>query len=262
MDDQNNPAPITPDPAQSPAGGSSQHQTNPPNPAPGPDAVKMAEELGRLKKVEQDYKGYIEKVDPFIQTVWSDQVDQETRDKLVVAHNKRLGVTPDVPDNPPSPETPIPPSKEGIESKNYLTKQAIKDFYARHGIDKLEKEKQDEINNNVTMVLRETLNPTGGKTLTQIFDDVPLESLPDQLDKAYFWATRHEREAGLKEEARREAAGESAGIIGSIPSGSSPSGDDTTLSVKELEVIKNAGWNAEGYLKNKKEIASRGQQIY
>ena len=161
-DDPTNPTPASNDPSQSPAGGSPADKGGS---STSQDSVKMAEELGRLRKIEEDYKKYVSDVDPVIQTLYS---DQELFQKVGDIHRKRLGISPSDPEDKPDdkPNT-APQSQESKDTRNYLVSQVVKDFYARNGLDKLDAEKKGELDQKISMVLKETLNPTGGKNLQQ-----------------------------------------------------------------------------------------------
>lgn len=256
-DDPVNPPTTSNDSTQPPAGGSPADKSGS---SSSQDQVKMAEELGRLKKVEEDYKKYLSDVDPVIQTLYS---DQELFQKVGDVHRKRMGISPADPEDKPGDKSNIsPPSQESKDTRNYLVSQLVKDFYSRNGLDKLDAEKKQEVDQKISMVLKETLNPTGGKSLQQIMEDVPLDALPGHLDKAFFWATREDREKTLKEQAKNEALTGSIGIIGSMTSSSPTSDDDVALTAKEMEICRKAGWDPQKFLANKKEIAKRDNQIY
>lgn len=261
QDEETNSPSANNDPKPASAGGSSPDQGGSSPDNSSSDPIKMAEEVGRLKKVEEDYKRYLSQTDPVIQTIWS---DQELLNKVTETHNKRLGITPKDPEPSIDSQNPAPspaPTKDP-DTRNWAIKQVVESFHNKHGVDKLTEEQKAEIDQKVAVVLRETLNPTGGKTLAQIMEDVPLDALPSHLDKAYYWATRNEREAQLKEQGRKEALQEDAAFIGSMASTAGGSGDGTTLTPKEREVARKMGIPEDKYLANKKEMLQRNNQLY
>ena len=259
MADDPNSTPTNNDPNSTPTGGAPTDKGGTPPGNPASDPIKMAEEVGRLKKVEEDYKRYLGQTDPVIQTIWS---DQELLQKVTETHNKRMGITPKDPDPTPDPQNPTPVPTKDPDTRNWAIKQVVEGFHNKHGIDKFTEEQKTELDQKVAIVLRETLNPTGGKTLAQIMEDVPLDALPSHLDKAYYWATRDEREVQLKEQGKREALQEDIGYIGSLASASGGNSDAVTLTPKEREVARKMGIPEDKYLANKKELSQKNNQLY
>lgn len=260
--DENNQTPVNNASQQPSAGGTPSNQVGNTPSGNQADPVKMAEEMGRLKaenqKLEAEYKDYVTRVDPVVQTLLT---DKELLDKVTESNNKRLGITPEPKGDSNDPNTLPPVSKEVKEIRNDRVVEKVNDFYSRHGLDKLPDDQKLELDQKVSMVLKETLNPTGGKSLAQILEDVPLEALAGHLDKAYYWATREQREKEIKEQTLNDVQNEGLGVIGGMPSGSGSS-DEVTLTQKEMETIKKSGWEPAKYLENKKEIAKRNNQLY
>lgn len=265
MDDSPNPDPANSQPPS---------QSNSPTPVQGqptsspnaPDVTKMAEELGRLKTENQALKNYQIQVDPFIRTVWSDNVDKETRDKLTAAHNKRLGITPDdtnISDIPPAPSPEITKVENKVnEIRNSEVAEKINGFYQRHSIDKLEEEAKKDINVRVGSVLLEMLDPMGNKKdLKQALEDVPLNKLDKFLEDAYYLVTKDTQLEQARQEGAKIASDQNRGIIGSMPSASANS-DEVNLTSVEKKVAAHMGISEDKFLARKKEIASRGGVIY
>lgn len=239
-----------------PSSGSPTDKSRPTIDPNAPDPVKMAEELGRLKKVEEEFSIYKGQVDPVIQTIWS---DTETLKKVTDTHNKRLGVTPE--DDKPIDINPPVLSIEK-DTRQALTGEKITRFYERHGIDKLDDETKKTVNEKVSVILKEMLDPMGNKkSLTEVIDDVPLASLDKHLDNAYFLATKDVQLEEAKLRGKQEATQEASGIIGSMPS-SSITPDNTILTIAQKKVADSMGIPHDKYLARVKEIESRNNQIY
>ncbi len=113
-----------------------------------------------------------------------------------------------------------------------------------------------DLNNRVLGELKDMLDPMGNKTMQQVLADVSLTKLPRFLEKAYDLATKEEQKLAAREAGKSEALGESAGIIGSLPSGSvNPS--DVKLTNVEKEIARKQQITEEQYLENKKAILKR-----
>lgn len=255
-DDPTNPNPA-PDNGGAPKTDPIQDKGNPAGDKSTSDAVALAEKVGKLEAENAALKSYQEKVDPVIQTIWS---DQELFNKTTETHNKRLGITPtndkDKPKDDKIAVTPQPSATE-IDNRNAHIKNIVDKFSTDHGITKLEADKQKEINTKVSVELQEMLDPMGNKTLNQIMETVSVTKLPAYLEKAYFLATRTEQ----IEAAKKEGANQNAGIIGSIPS-SSIEESSIALSAKEKDIAAKQGVSEEKYLENKKAILERNGELF
>lgn len=256
-DDPANPNPAQNDPTAS-AGVSNKGSEGTPTDKTTPDAVAMAKELGETKAKLEAAQARVEQLEPVIQTIYS---DEELLKKTTDIHNKRTGVTPK--DEPKKDDkiATTPVSATELDNRNAIIKTAVDKFSIDKGIDKLDKDKQTEINTKVGAELKEMLDPMGNKTLQQIMETVSVTKLPQFLEKAYFLATRNEQIESAKAEGKKQATSESMGIIGSIPS-SSLETSDVTLSNKERDIAKKQGISEEKYLENKKEILKRDGQLF
>lgn len=230
-------------------------------PAGSSETVKMAEELGRLRKMEEDYKVYREKTEPVLETLWS---DQELLNKANEVHARRTGQTPPAGDPPKDPATD--PKLAKIENdvrsnRNFAVTQVVNKFTQDRGIDKLPQDKQKEMNTKVGAALRDMLDPMGNKTLAQVLEDADINKLPIFLDNAFTLANREEMIENAKILGRQEAQREGLGVIGSVPS-TTPEIEQMSLTPQQKQVAKKMGISEDAYLKNVKEIAARDNQLY
>lgn len=218
-----------------------------------PDPVAMARELGETKAKLAALEDYQQKVDPVLQTIYS---DQKVYDTVLQTHNKRLGVTPS---DIPKDETPIsPPQPSPTELDNRVAhiQRTLKEFYEDTGIEKMDEETKKAFiakDGPLMSELRDMLDPMGNKTDVQIFQDVSVTKLRNFLDKAYFLATKNDQLKAAEERGRQGLHQEAVGILGSFSS-SSIEPQEVNLTSKEREVIQKAGWDEAKYLERKKKI--------
>lgn len=246
-----NPAPTNPPADPTPASGGA------PASPPASDAVALAKELGEAKAKLERLEKYQSEVDPVLQTIWA---DEEALKVVTDKHNKRLGVTPTDPTTP-DPTKPPPPSPVEVENRNAHIKSIVDKFSTDKGIDKLDPEAKKEINIKVGAMLQDMLDPKGNKNLQQIMEDVSLTKLPQFLENAYYLATKDSTVAEAIERGKREALGQSVGVMGSIPS-SAPNTSEVVLTPTEKETAAKMGIPEDRYLARKKEIASQEGQLY
>lgn len=216
------------------------------------DPVKMAQELGELRKVKQDYEDYRKTVDPVIETIYS---DTELLKSTQTSHRKRLGVKDDT---PPAPDPNNPPKPPVDSDTRNATMNIIQgDFEKTRGIDKLDAKAKGEVRGQVGAIIKDMLDPNGNKSIAQVFEEVSLSKLPWYLDRAYDLLTRDKDIAAAKEQGKNEVLDQydgDRGTIGSVEGGSVPI-EQMTLSPKEREVAKKMGIAEDVYLKNKKALA-------
>ena len=212
----------------------------------------MAEELGRLKKVEEDFKNYSTYVEPILVTL-NGGLDKDTYQKVLDAHNKRLGVTP--PDdlgNPPA--TPLPPSATEVDNRNTLLNRTLVEFYANKKID-LNSDDGKTMDQKVGRQLKDLLDPMGNKTLQQVLADVSLVKLPEFLESSFLIANKDQIIKEAEERGKQAFQQESLGVMGAMTS-TSIEPQTITLTTKEREIIAKAGWDEAKYLENKKKLAA------
>lgn len=229
----------------------------PPNNGGNTDAIAMAKRLGELeaenKRIGSEYKEYKERVDPVIETLWSDQELLTTAQK---SHRKRLGL-PDE-ETPPPDKKPDQTPKEFRDpvARNALNSRTMSEFEVKHGIDKEETTKQKETRSMIGQMIKNMVDPQNNKTLQQVFDDIDPDRFGWYLENAYTLINREEDRKRAIEEGRSAALnGYQAGTasIGSMPT-SSIDPDTIALTPKEKAVAKQMGVTEEKYLENKKRI--------
>ena len=260
MADEPNPNPEGNQPANPPAN-PPEDKGQPASPPAPQDNTKMAEELGKFKKENEILKNYQQQVDPVLGTLYDRKfLDEATFNKVLEAHNKRLGITPSgTEDIVPKPEAPPPSSKHEIDTRNTLIIDKVNQFNQKHGIDKLEKEVKEEVNLKIANILKTWLDPNDNKKdLAQVMEDVPLTKLEGFLDQAYFLATKDTKLKEAEEQGKQKAEEEGRGIIGSLSS-ESPSPETISLTAKEKDIAQRMGVTEDKFLARKKEIAQRPQ---
>ena len=232
----------------------------------GTDPVKMAEELGSLRKVKEEYENYKNRTEPIIETIWD---EDETRKFVLTKHKKRLGIqdeeiveTPDKPKDGSDPKPAIPPvSPIERDNRNALITQSVNTFEQRVGLDKLDKERRQEMNVKVGAYLTRILDTKGtGKPVTQLLEELPLARLSGVLDDAWYLATKDDREAEMKKQ-MLESQENQTGIIGGM-GGASVSEESVVLTQKEREAARKMNVSEDEYLKNKKNILKNRGEIY
>ena len=242
------------DPANPPAG------TPPATPPANPPAlsqeefVKQAEQLGVYKKKSEDFDDFQKRVNPVLETIWS---DPELYNTVLEKHNKRLGIVTDPKggkkddDDDDDDAGKGTPSAAENENRQFLVNQAINTFEKDSGLDKLSPEARKGVNERIFMELKDMLDPMDNKTIMQVLAEVSLKKLPRYLEKAYTLATKDDQIKAAMEAGKKSLDDDGTGIIGSMPSGS-VNIDQVTLTAKEKEIARRMNVPEEKYLENKK----------
>lgn len=223
---------------------------------PAADPVELARELGAAKEQLKELQSYKEKVDPVLETLYS---DNELLQKATIVHNKRLGKTVETPPTTtqtPAPGTTTPTPARDNDSRMATVNILSNQFEEKVGINKLPAEEQSKVRGMVGQMLKEMLDPNGNKTITQVFEEVSLTKLPWFLERAYDLVSKSDQIARAREEGKNEVIQQyegNRGVMGSMPGGSVPI-DQVTLSQAEKSAAAKMGVSEEDYLKNKKEV--------
>ena len=229
-------------------------ETSKETPAPQ-DATKIAEELGMAKKENETLREYQERVNPVIETIWS---DPELFKQVEEKHKNRLN---------PQKETPKEILKEKVvnstdtDTRNAVIRDIVDTFSDKYGITKLDSANKAEMNTKVGTMLKDLLDPKGNKKdLSQVMEDVSLTKLPFYLEQSYYLANKDSMLSSAKEQGRKEVQDASLGVIASFSS-SSIEPDSMMLSAKEKLIAENMGISSDKYLARKKEIAKRNNEL-
>lgn len=217
------------------------------------EIIKLAQENGTLTSENKNLKDFYDKTAPVIETLLQ---DEEMLNKLNEAHAKRLGIKlPDKNEGKDAKETPADAKID--DTRKSIENSIVQEFNRNKGIDKMNPDQRKDFNQKMFGELSFLLNPKGDKSLDQILGEVSLQTLPAVLEKAYNLATLDEQKAKSAEKAVSEATMGMPGVMGSMPSGSSPDGEDITLSPAERQIAKEMGVAEDKFLQRKKEIAKR-----
>lgn len=256
MDPNANPTPSNTPTDQSPAPVAPEDKGGAPS-SPNQDVVAMAKELGEAKARVASLEDYQQKVDPVLQTIYS---DQKVYDTVLQTHNKRLGIavpeSTDDGENPTAPQVPPAPSQTEIDNRVAHIQRTLKEFYEETGVNRMEEETKKAFiakDGPLMKELRDILDPMGNKNDAEIFQTVSVTKLRDFLDKAYFLATKNDQLKAAEERGRAGLNSESVGILGSF-SASSVEPENVSLTPKEREIIQKAGWDETKYLERKKKL--------
>lgn len=251
--------PITP-PATPPDGGAT-----PPTPPTDPNLKleDLNKQIGEMSAKVKDYDDYKKRVEPILSAIYS---DPEAYEKVNKSYQKLMGVKVDDDDKGDDKDKKKPPVEDPSkkienDNRNALISSAVKSWESQNGIDKLTVEDKATLNNKVLTELKAMLDPMNtGKSGADLLAGVSVANVPTILEKAYYLATRNEREVKIAEDALKKVQNEELGLIGSVPGGSITE-SDVKLTEKEKSIAKKQGITEEKYLANKKEIMKRKGSI-
>lgn len=131
--------------------------------------------------------------------------------------------------------------------------QIINKFETDRGIDTLPKEKKSDLDKAIGRELVDMLDPTGTKSPSEIIASIPVNRLPNYLEKAYKLATADDKEERTRSQEFVEARRNREATIGSISS-SGVKTSDIELTQSEREAARRMHVTEEQYKKNKAAI--------
>lgn len=219
------------------------------------DPIELAKENGRLQSKVKEYEDYRTKVDPVLETLWS---DQELLAQATEKHNKRLGLTKDPikpADTKPGETPPVPPQNTDV--RRYAVQDIQAKFEQKAGIDKMTPEQQLQARGAIGQMLKNQLDMNNNKTIAQIFEEVSLDKLPWYMENAWNLLNRSNELKAAEQRGKNEAMEQygDAGVIGSM-AGSTPALDNITLTAAERKAAKSQNVSEADYLAQKKIMLS------
>jgi hypothetical protein len=126
--------------------------------------------------------------------------------------------------------------------------RVISEFQRKFGLDKLEKDKREELMKKVSTQFADLRDPGGNKPMTQVLAETRLDQLPKFLENSY-WLVNKDSLVDRGKLPHQDTAS-----IGSIPASSSGKSEETSLTERERNVAQKLGVNPDEYLKSKQQI--------
>lgn len=175
-------------------------------------------------------------------------------DQKIKGKSEKQTVTPK---NEPNAE--VEQLRQEVSDGRLATQGQIFDkFEGKYHFDRLKAEESDTLRKRIGTEIKAMLDPTGPKTPSQVIAQIPLNSLPMYLEKAYQLATVDDEKERIRRKTLTEARQNGDATFSSIPSGSVKI-EDIKLSAQEKTVAKGLGISEEKYLEQKKNIAKEYQ---
>lgn len=134
-----------------------------------------------------------------------------------------------------------------VSDTRRATQGSIFEKFEGKYLQNLSEDKRKELQGKIGKEVVEMFDWSGDKSFDQVVEQIPLDRLPQVLEKAYKLAVGDER---ARLEGRLEADKNRAGMFGNMPSGNSKS-EDEGLSSDEKRVAAKLGITEEKYLKQK-----------
>lgn len=222
------------------------------------DITKMAEELGKLRKVAEEFDEYKQKVNPVLETIWSNVELLEHATKI---HNQRLGITTqdskddkeeknDGEDKQTTTKKPeYDPRVEAIDIKS--REDAIAEIEKKYGYNTLQADKVKDLRRRVELKLN-----AWGTSITK----APVNQLNKLLEDAYLL----EDLGNAREEKRLDTLLEVHENPAALPSMSSQSAveEGPQMTDQHKSWAKKLGTKEDKVAENLKELMETGKITY
>ena len=150
--------------------------------------------------------------------------------------------------------------KKKDDTRVAVENKIVGDFEQQYGINTLETDKRKELHIKIGNEIKEMFDPSGTKNLSQVMDEIPLNTLPRYLDKAYRLAIADDTVERARVEGLLQARQNREATVGSIPS-SGVNSETTELTPKQREVARRMNISEEDYRKQLEEMAKEEIQI-
>lgn len=212
--------------------------------------VELERKLGDQSKTVEEAKVLREQTDTLIKAIWS---DPELYRK-VEAGVKKFTNGESLPERDPKKGDDAPKSEVNPIVSDLRTAEenrVLNDFFTKYGYNRLDEKSRKDSYAKLSTTVAELVDPSGKRSIKDIFASIPVTKLRAYLENAHFIANKD----NIVEQARASGSlareENDAGAIGSFAASSGKASDSVKLSSREREVARKQGISEEDYAKNK-----------
>lgn len=208
---------------------------------------KLGEQSGEVKSARDTQ----EKMNLVLQAIWRNPDLYRGVEREIQSLAKGEAVLTDrTPDEDGKKEAGKPQeASKGTDERRYLENQIISEFQKKFGLERLSVQERQELMNKVSTTWANMLDPKGRKTKQELLASVELDTLPTQLENAYWLAHKESLVS------RGNLPYQDTASVGSMPTGSGRSENGVELSPKEREMAEKLGVSPDKYIKRKQQIS-------
>ena len=211
---------------------------------------KLGEQSGEVKQARDTQ----EKMNLVLQAIWRNPdvyrgVEREmqslAKGEAVLTDRKPSEIPTD---GEGKKEAGKPEEAADSDSRRYLENQIISDFQKKFGLERLPAQERQELMQKISTTWANMLDPKGRKTKQELLASVELDTLPTQLENAY-WITHKD-----SLDSRGDLPNQDVASVGSMPTSSGKSeGGETTA--EERKTAEKLGVSPDKYIKRKQQIS-------
>jgi len=211
--------------------------------------VELEKKLGEQSTTVEEAKKLREQTDTLVKAIWSDP----DLYRQVEAGVKKFMGGETLPERDPkkgdAPKNEVNPIISDLRTAE--ENRVLNDFFGKYGYDKLDEKSRKDAYAKLSTTVAELVDPSGTKSLKQIFASIPVTKLRPYLEHAHKIANfdtivENARNSGSLAREENEA-----GAIGRFAASSDRSGSSVKLTNREREVAQKMGISEEKYLKQK-----------
>ena len=211
--------------------------------------VELERKLGEQSKTVEEAKTLREQTDTLVKAIWSDpdlyrQVEAGVK-KFTSGESLPNRETP----KDAKPSDAVNPIISDLRTNE--ENRVLNDFFTKYGYNTLDEKSRKDAYAKLSTTVAELVDPSGTKSIKQIFASIPVTKLRSYLDHAHKIANFDQ----IVEKARSSAAipleENRDGAIGSFAASNKRAGSSVTLTSREREVASKMGISEEKYLQRK-----------
>jgi len=214
--------------------------------------IELESKLGEQSQTVEEAKKLREQTDTLVRAIWSDP----DLYRQVEAGVKKFTSGESLPGRDPKKGDAAPKSEVNPIVSDLRTAEenrVLNDFFSKYGYNKLDEKSRKDSYAKLSTTVAELVDPSGKRSIKDIFASIPVTRLRAYLENAHFIANKDQivQQARISGSLAREE--NESGAIGSFAASSGKSDEGVTLTSREREVAQKMGISEEKYAKRKAE---------
>jgi len=216
--------------------------------------LNLEKQMGDQSKTVEEAKVLREQTDTLVRAIWFDpdlyrQVEAGVKKYTSGKSLPNREVPKKGDDSPKSEVNPIISDLRTNEENRVLN-----DFFGKYGYNTLDEKSRKDAYAKLSTTVAELVDPSGKKSIKEIFASIPVTRLRSYLENAHFIANKDNivQQAKLSGSLAREE--NESGAIGSFAASNKRGSESVTLTASEREVASKMGISEEKYAKRKAQM--------
>jgi hypothetical protein len=211
--------------------------------------LDLESKMGEQSKTVEEAKTLRDQTDTLVKAIWSDP----DLYRQVEAGVKKFTSGESLPERDPkkdaTPKDAVNPIISDLRTNE--ENRVLNDFFSKYGYNTLDEKSRKDAYAKLSTTVAELVDPSGKKSIKEIFSSIPVTKLRSILDNAHKIANFDQIVNKARSSAAIPLEENRDGAIGSFAASNKRASDSVTLTSRERDVAQKMGISEEKYLKRK-----------